>query len=292
MRFTARYLLSPPGYFGLPEDGFLVVPAQPGRQIQAGWLDTRTGTLVTHGTLPEYRKEEDKLTVSARGDGRTISLADNFLTVQQDGDDPNTVAAEVGQFVDLLTQGLGLHLGHVVSASLVSFTDESGMPAVRSPLQIPLMNARLYNLVELREFAAASLEWALSADERARKSLSYFESALILRDFGRNLAYGDDHRGFISRLAFLQLFKAIVVLVGEPSVDRDYQSRAQSLGLAPDFWNTRVKPFYHIRSDADVAHHSMHPGSERAVEDAFGQALSTYREVLRAYLDTIRSRGV
>jgi hypothetical protein len=61
----------------------------------------------------------------------------------------------------------------------------------------------------------------------------------------------------MGKRTFLQLFKALVVLVGEPGVDSDYQRRARHLDLPADFWQSRVKPLYDVRNDEDVAHYRL-----------------------------------
>ena len=67
---SATFKLSPPGFFGLPEGDKVVVPASPtGREVLGPVLDTRSGVLVSHGSLPEYRPDSAALKLSARMEG-------------------------------------------------------------------------------------------------------------------------------------------------------------------------------------------------------------------------------
>jgi hypothetical protein len=65
-------------------------------------------------------------------------------------------------------------------------------------------------------------------------------------------------------LRFLQYWKALTAIVGDPSGDRDHQSRPTKLGLGRQFFRQVVRPLTEIRDNFDVAHISR-PGRQRFV---------------------------
>lgn len=292
MRYEAIYKLAPTGIFGLPDGDFVVVPAGPERRVYGGTLDTRTGQIVGHGSLSEYRTESARLHVQQDVGICRVSVTDNYVTVSGEFSDAATGLRELGVVLDVFTQGLGVHVGEVVSAELVSLTDAAGKPQTEAtPAPVRMLHMRAYNLDELKKVVSVSFGWAAVADDRARKSLYYFESSLLLRDYARSLTFGPTHRSFATAMAFLQLFKALVAIIGEPKVDRDYQGRANALGLAPRFWDERVRPYYQIRSDEDVAHYSLEPVDDKKIEAAFSGAFAAFREALTAHMGKIVPRG-
>lgn len=282
--YHALFSLTPSGIFGLPDGEFVVVPGGPD-PIKSPVLDTRTGVLVSHGTLSRYRDEASMHRVSVSINDVSVRTEDNFATVVVNASTAEEAFAEAARIIDVFTQGLGAQLGEVVTGSLQSFTNAEGVTMLqRQHVPVQLMKLRAYNLEQLKEKVTTAAVWATSADTRAQKALYYFESALLFRNFANGLQLGTAHTAFAHALAFLQLFKAVVTIIGEPAVDRDYQSRARRLGLPADFWETDVKRFYLVRSDADVAHHSLETPDAAELQKQFVGALEVFRVVLTAHM--------
>lgn len=289
-RFLFR--LGPPGYFGLPEADKLVVPAQPGgRQLVSPVLDTRTGQLVSHGTLSQYRAPDRALAANIKSEGLSLSITDNFLEVITEAERAQLAADRVLANVDLLLQSLTSMYGDRFFASLLSAEDSQGVPqAVQTgPKAVQLLKATLFNIEELRDRVTRAADWASNADTAAKKALFYFEHACLLNEFAQTLPLTSPHVAFSRALAFLQLFKALTSIVGDPSSDRDYQSRCKRLGLAKDFWQTKARPLYDIRNEEDVAHYSHTFPEPGAFLAKYSQAVSVFREALEAHMNVTSS---
>ena len=150
-----------------------------------------------------------------------------------------------------------------------------------------MFNATIYSTREVQQRLEVAFQWATRVDERGRKALLYFEHGCLLSEFAQTLPMFSAHAGFSWALAFLQLYKALATILGEPGTDRDYQSRAGRLGLPSDFWATRVKELYNVRNDEDVAHYSLNVPDHGAMINRFGQAGGAFRDVFAAYMRTL-----
>jgi hypothetical protein len=282
--FIARYRLYPPGPFGLPDEERIVVPSDPsGRSVSAPTIHAGTGTRVGHGSLSEYRKAEEAIRADFSDGDVRISLEDNFLAVSVEASDARAAYDAARAFAELFAQALSVQFGMRFGAEFLLLEDDKGItqPVPRS-YQVPF-GAMWYNLAEARDRLGIAFDWAIAVDDRSRKAMLYFEHACLLTDFAWTLPLTGPHATFSYALAFLQLFKALVAIVGEPGVDRDYQRKATDLGLPADFWSSRVKPLYLIRNDEDVAHYSLETPEPGAFLDRFRDAAAVFKEALSAY---------
>lgn len=289
-RFVFR--LSPPGLFGLPEGERVVVPATPKpRHLKGSVLDTRSGKIVAHGTLSQYREEDQAASGQVDMAGFLLSLQDNFLEViVEDADGAQSAADRSLVYVDTLLQSLSAMYGERFSAALLVSEDDAGVQQqVRAnPRNIRLMAVTVYNNQELSERFARAAAWAAVVDDVAHKALFYFEHACLLNEFSQTLSLSSPHAAFSRASAFLQLFKALTTIIGDPSSDRDYQSRCKRIGLQKDFWQTKAKPLYDIRNDADVAHYSHALPEPGAFLGQYSQAVTVFREALDAYMNFLQ----
>lgn len=287
-RFLFR--LGPPGFFGLPDGNKVVLPAQPaGTQLLGPVLDTRTGQLVSHGTLSQYRPPSQALAANIKTHGLSLSINDNFLEVITDAETAQIATDRVLPYLDLFLQSLSSMYGDRFLASLLSTEDAHGVPqaAWTGPKAVQLFQATFFNTEELQERVTVAANWAAISDTAAKKALFYFEHACLVNEFAQTLPLTSPHAAFSRALAFLQLFKALTSIVGDPSSDRDYQSRCKRLGLAKDFWQVKARPLYEIRNDEDVAHYSHNFPEPDAFLAKYSQAVSVFREALDAHMKAI-----
>ncbi len=284
-QFTLRFQFLPPGPFGLPDGDRVVVPS--GRvdgDVEGPAFDAVTGKLVRHGTLSQYRKPEQAVQAEFARNGIRFSVRDNIAEIVIESPNSRTAYDTGQELADLIAQGLSVHFGIHFRAEFLTLEDDKGVPhPVPRSYQIPF-GITWYDLTKARELLGIAFEWALTSDDRSRKAMLYFEHACVLANFAWSLSPKHAHAAFTQALAFLQLFKAVVIILGEAGVDRDYQRRASALGLPPDFWTSKVKPLYSIRNDDDVAHYSLQLPDLRAFLDRFRDAAAVFREALTAYL--------
>lgn len=287
-QFRFLFRLAPASYFGLPDGDRVVVPVRPGGQLVGPVLDTRTGQLVSHGTLSQYRSPEAAAATSLVAGEFSVSLSDNFLHVTAAGADAQNAADCVVPYTDLLVQSLTALYGQRFSASFLSVEDDRGFPqrVLIGPSTRQLFRATIYNTQEVAERVGTAATWAASVDAVAQKALFYFEHACLLQEFSETLPLSSPHAVFSRALAFLQLFKALTAIVGDPSSDRDYQSRCKRLGLGKDFWQVKAKPLYDIRNDDDVAHYSHAFPEPGAFLAQYAQAVVVFREALSAHMSS------
>jgi hypothetical protein len=282
--FRLQYVLQPTAPFGLPDGSKIVLPAGP-QQISSPVIHMKSGAISSHGTLPKYRDD------SARLQGRfgegvpALTLLDNFAVLSVDADSPQN-AFELGQAtVERVCQSMSVQTGQRFSATLQFIEDEKENVSIPSPPTVlSLGTTTTYNLQELHEQFGRAFAWATRADDRATKALLYTESAFVLNDFAQSHGPLSRQASFLRGLAFLQLFKALGVILGEKGKDRDYQRRFRELGLPPEFWTDRVEPLYRVRNDEDVAHYSLEPPDVARFAADFGKALAVLREALGAHL--------
>lgn len=248
---------------------------------------------MAHGTLSEYRKPEDALAASCSLGSSSIFLRDNFLELTTDAESAQAAVESSRPHLESFLQSLTVLYGQLFTASILSAEDDKGEPkqvhVTRRSQQ--LFRATVYNLGELKNKVETAAEWVSYGDDATRKSLFYAEHAALLRQFSETLPFESPHAAFSRALAFLQLFKALTALIGDPSSDKDYQSRFRRIGLPADFWTNRAKPLYNVRNDADVAHYSHEMPDASAFLDQYGAALGAFRDALAAHVQWKRHAG-
>lgn len=287
-RFLFR--CDPPGFFGLPDGDKIVIPADGlGTDLRGPILDTRTGKLVSHGTLSQFRQPDQALSALLKRISMSLNFTDNFLEVLAEGEEAQATTNNVLAYVDLLLQSLTSMYGSRFSASLLLVEDESGtQQSVHvGPRTVRLFQAVLFNIDELKGRVATAATWAEIADPPAKKALFYFEHACLINEFSETLHATSTHAAFSRALAFLQLWKALTSLLGEPGTDRDYQRRFKAIGLPNDFWENRVRPLYDIRNDEDVAHYSHSFPEAGAFVAKYSHATAVFRDALEAHMSFI-----
>jgi len=246
---------------------------------------------VGHGSLSEYREADEAIRADF-SDGRVrMSFEDNFLAVSVDAPDAKAAYDAARAFAELFAHALSVQFGMRFGAEFLFVEDDQGVPRrVPTSYQVPF-GVTWYNLAETRDRLGTAFHWAIAADDRSRKAMLYFDHACLLAEFAWTLPITGPHATFSYALAFLQLFKALAAIVGEPGVDRDYQRRVAELDLPADFWSSRVKPLYLIRNDEDVAHYSLQPPEPGAFLNRFRDAAGVFKEALSAYFKWLSEKA-
>src|SRR5437868_7289863 len=81
MKFTITFQIYPEGVFGVPEEGTTVLLARPGSYPGAP-VHTGTLTIVGHGTLSEYRQENQAIALPLHLGNVEGRIQDNFMFLQ------------------------------------------------------------------------------------------------------------------------------------------------------------------------------------------------------------------
>lgn len=290
MQFILRAKLFPSAIFGLPDGDKIVIPvgADDKTTLTSPVLDARTGKIVGYGTLSEFRKPIDAVNARKSAEKVSVELRDNFVSIKFDSLGAQEALDHATELLDRFCQCISVQAGQRVSAFLESFEDGDGNPQpAYARKTVPLFSATTYNLKQLQGQLGVAFEWATVSDERAAKALFYFEHAQLLEEFSKTLPLHSPHAAFSMATAFLQMFKGLVTIVGEPGVDSDHQRRAKQLGLGGDFWGSRVQPLCKIRNDNDVAHYSLEKPDLMDAHRQFSAAARVFRDAFAAYMQSL-----
>ncbi len=284
MNFRSVWLINPPGLFGLPDGDRVVLP--PGVETLGPVLDTRSGKFAAHGTLSIFRDEDKKLEFNFEYEDQNITCNDNFLSCELNANSAQEAYDNAAQWVAKLCQSLSVQYGMRFSARFLSIEDSAGVvQRVQHERQmINMLQLTVYDVNLLSSLMRKSAEWAVHSDEISTKALLYFEHACLLQEFSISLTPLSAHAGLSQALAFLQLYKALSVIIGEPKTDKDYQRRATQMGLPKDFLQKKVKPLYTVRCEEDVAHYSRDFPEPGIFLERFKTATAVFNEALTAYL--------
>jgi hypothetical protein len=284
-QYSALFFVSPEAFFGLPQGNRTVVRGSTeGITIVGPVIDLRTFRIVSHGTLSSYRTPEEALDLATSMFEAKVSWKDNFLTVEIECETDADALSRTQLLATLLCQCLSVKFGERFQATLQALEADTlrQVPIhAHADLRFDLV---AYDIDQLADRIRESISWVESLDESARKALLYFEHALLLKAFAANLDMESPHATFSHALAFLQLYKGLSALVGDPGTDRDYQRRATKMGLPKGYWADRVKPLYLVRSDHDVAHYSLRVPEAGRFHEIFRDAVAVFQEVLAAHL--------
>jgi hypothetical protein len=292
MKFEFVVKISPPGVFGVPDEGRTVVPSTPARQVTGPAIHVRTMRVFGHGTLSEYRREGDALRLTLDAGPVHLRTHDNYFVFTTEAEDMRAAFALVRPVIErlmrLLTMEYGIRFEH--EGEYVDTEDERTLPWPEGT-EVTMFHATMYSLKDLADRVQAGFAGTAIVDKRLDRALAYFESAVLLRDAFVSAAFATTRASMLQALSFLQLWKAIATVLGEPGADSDYQSRFRDIGLPAGYWQHRVQPLYKVRNDEDVAHYTLDDGPSPVLVTSFGQAFAVCQEVLRAYCQHLQNRA-
>jgi hypothetical protein len=269
MKFTLSTKLSPSAPFGVPEDGYTVVPATPNRQVISGAIDSTLGKVVSQGSL---------------------RIDDNFAFVSTEEEDFREALARSKDFLERFLIQLSVRLCRSFSYEILGLAGEDGQ---RYPSVPTLFSTRVttYNIQELREAMSEAAATCKAADERLERASQYFEHAAFLFGKRQDLAQpGSRHHTALISSIFLSLAKAVTVIVGDPSSDRDHQRRYKEIGLDHAFYKDKIGRVLELRNNYDVAHHDVSGQATETIEQNYGEAIETASVILAHYSEYLSSK--
>ena len=281
MEFTIIFELSPAGIFGVPEEGVTVLPAGPG-EIQSD-VYTNTGAKVGHGALPVYRAADQALIESFMINGSQVGIEDNFLTIRTEAASPLEAFEAATSRVESLLAHLAVEVRRVCSFRPVYFVEADGTPRP-VPMWTTFGTVTTYNLEQLGQSVRDASVFASLSDPQLDRALHYFEHALLLYE-GRGRLVRPNSRHFRSLIAaiFLNLWKAVSTIVGEPGRDGDYQRRYRQFGISPEYFKTEIEWLRSLRNDYDVAHYHLSEATVMQTEAMFARGVKVASKVIQHY---------
>lgn len=274
------YKLDPPSVFGLPGDDFTVLPGGEGgvREIISDAIDSVTHNVVGYGTFSVYRTGDRMVNHPLDRDGLSVALYDNFLRIVGEGDQ-DELTARAGQIADNLSLWLSHHLSAVVSPTLTQIVDATTKEKVPFARLRRLMRVRYYHTPTITEgivnFASSNWNGQIGA------ALRYYRMAMFLQENGQT--HMDDFQLQLLNEAILNYHKSVSAVLGDPSVDSDYQRRYRKYGLSDNYFRDEIEWLRKdIRNNGGIAHYSLHEQSMSELSMIAGRSREIARKVIEA----------
>lgn len=246
--------VDPPYRFGLTDGRMPVFPANALPLLC--WTPGGDSWAEPSGSGETVRSYDDRFLIEVEIDGIRVSGDDNLFRVWLNAPDLDAAAVHAEALIwrifavqSLLSEKVVVDDISVKAIEIryqgVVFTED---PSAGGALCI-------YDLRSLEERVrqSALLLRGLTNDKRLEQALRYLS-------IGDDMAFmRKDHQSKelvdeISPLRFLQYWKALTTITGDPSRDRDHQSTSTRLGLGRQYFRHQIRPLKDLRDSFDVAH--------------------------------------
>jgi hypothetical protein len=116
MKFTILFEVTPAWAFGVPEEGFTVVPGGKRKRPGASY-HVATMLRVSHGTLPQYRQQRRAIQESFSFQGVDGRFDDNFVTIVLEASNPDAAFFKANHALSRLLEHLSISHDRPFSAS-------------------------------------------------------------------------------------------------------------------------------------------------------------------------------
>jgi len=147
----------------------------------------------------------------------------------------------------------------------------------------------VYNVDGLSKDISDISDYLTLEDDRLSRAMDYFGQATLIFQ-SRPILTGAFSRQFslLISSAFLNLWKAMSAIVGDPSTDKDYQKRYRSFGFDKQFFEEKIEKVRGMRNEYDVAHYSLEVEDVEQIEANFGEAQKITLEIIRQYRQNLK----
>ncbi len=292
MRFEARLVLSPAWPFGVQDGDATVVPSgDSGVTVTGAIIDTRMGTVAGHGTTSSFRADSESINLEGEVDGLHLSISDNFVTISGDAKDLVTAFAVIQSATSRVLQHLSVSHGTRFTAELLGLMDQHG-DKIRTPTVINMLNARVYNLQQMKDHLEEAIRYSPLSDARLVAALQYYDAGLQVpslapRELGPRPAVLPTPLAVVE---FLSYWKSVTTIMGDPSRRRDRaQSRYKALGFDEDA-KLVFDELKEIRDASDVAHYSLDSEAIDSVRASLGKARAFARRLISGYREYLTAQ--
>jgi tetratricopeptide (TPR) repeat protein len=237
--------------------------------------------------MPEYRKDEDAIDINIKLGKSSGRMKDNFITLEIEESNPDDAYRIASQELDNFLKHLTLSQGVSFSYTPLFFESENG-DLFPVPKYVEFMKVTAYNIEKLKKNILDAQEFLRLNDPKLDKALQYLEQAIILNNEQNNIApiFSRNHGQIVTSI-FLNLWKSISIVVGDPSIDSDYQSRYKKLGFDYEYFQTKIEWIRELRNNYDVAHYSISEEEIEQIKENYGKAQNIVVEVLQRYREVL-----
>jgi hypothetical protein len=289
-QYRLVFELHPAYAFGIPSSDHQVAPVYDPPLLS---YDANSGEqfITRPDGSPTMRRKDERLVAQFSVNSIQFSIEDVFCTITIDAPGQDSAVAHAYEAI------VDLFLMYAMKLDQISF---QVTPSLRHVVQIDLprpssltTSAQTFHAYDNAEtgsriLATSTLLDGVSIDRKLRRSMRYLGLGDALTSVLPPGA-SDDQLQIALPLRFLQYWKALTTIVGDPSSDKDHQSRASKLGLGRSFFRQRVKPMHTIRDRYDVAH-AQSGREERVVshEDVV-ECRSVATQAMQAYFEKLKA---
>ncbi|MBP9096785.1 MAG: hypothetical protein KBG21_09270 [Ignavibacteria bacterium] len=294
-KYKTTFEIKPSCWFGLPEENTLVIPTNTKFEIYHSPFSKFYRPI----SLSQFRKVTERILKNFVLDNMAVKLDDNFIeftfTAQNSEIASTKVKETLTKFLKILQVNVGSSFFYYINREILEdnrviefiYKDETGSSLVEgfSLVGYDLEKTNIDLDVSLKEF--------MIQDSKILRFCDYYDRATFLESFFLKEDYIIEYRysKFLRTEIFLNYFKAITVIVGDQSVDSDYQSRYKKFGLDYTFFRDELEPLRVIRNNADIAHYSM-SDSKRIEAEIAKKSVDvklTAVKVYKSYVDFLMS---
>ncbi|CAN5832638.1 hypothetical protein BH24CHL4_BH24CHL4_04100 [soil metagenome] len=280
---TVNVRIHPQYLFGLSDNRKTIGPA--GKPL-SGPVDPNGTPFLDPSISSVIRQESERVAAQLRIGEMGVAVEDNRMCFTIEAESPDAAAQklepQLNRFTGLLSLRLGA--GRRITWEIVDATFD-GMK-VHMPSLVLRIDAYFYGLREMENVLVETSGnlTALADDERLDQALRYFkvgeELAALIQESDRS----QSEAIILAPGCFLQFWKAIVTITGDPSRDRDHQSRYSLIGLPDNYFRDVIKPLNDIRNNFDVSHVTSPDAPLIATKNDAQEARRVAVEAIDAYI--------
>ena len=283
--------------FGVPDGDKIISPG--GGMFRDHTFNIH-GEIVDYGTLSQYRSEDEAISISTQIGSHQLEVKDNIFRLHVEADNQFDARKAAREIFDQFILHLTLQRVTLYRAKLIQLQGVGGRIYPE-----PQGNSTGFYFYNLRKMGRGIHQAASRADlqeQKLQKALAYYQHAHFLYhsyfSSRRNaISYrqsGDEPLYSLSLAitsAYLNIWKSITTILGDPSSDRDYQSRFRTFGFPKNYWTDEIKPLYDVRNSYDVAHYSLNPDAFEQVHQAYSKAERVCRDCILKYIEHLQQQN-
>lgn len=287
MKFTIKFEISPSWVFGLREPFRTVIPTGCKGAPLGAIVDLRTSKVIDKSQeYSQYRSEEEKISILLVLGEISGRIVDNIMYLDVNADRPVEASQKASQAVDDFLRHVAVNQQMLFQAKILQI--EKDGQAVPVPGPITLGGLAIYNLKQLSRDIKYAEKYFVLCDDNLDKALKYFHYSLLLFEIAlRQEFHSSWSSNFFISSAFLNLWKCITTIVGDPSRRKDvYQKSYAKIGLEKQ-QKGGIDQLKKLKDDYDVAHYSLQNETLSVVRNNFGKAIRIASEVIIKYREYI-----
>jgi hypothetical protein len=281
--------IQPASLFGLPEENKIVWPA--GELIVKILKDSSSNILFK---ISKYRDYTEAILFDFTSDEFSFKIDDNYIIFYTNSISSQEALDFCQRILNILIRLLQFKVSKFFKYKIFEIYYHNQLIPLPATGRVEGGNFTLYSLKELREAIDFSKKYLKLNDSKALRFLDYFDRAIFLENlYSKNSEKHLNERFYYFLLPeiFLNFYKSITTIIGDPSIDKDYQSRYKALGFNAEYFNNSLELLRKIRNDKDITHYTLKDNVEiyEEINKTMPQIKKVASEVFEKYLNKLDS---